>query len=225
MRPQRYHALPEADEARTHLEASLRCAYSGAFRGTFSGDDSGTFGVIVDPHTGEVRGAAHSSRYDAMTQASGAGIISYDQTMAFITGFVDTGASFFGRLTSTDDMSGTWEDSWEGDSGTFSGTRIGGGAWASYRYTGVARNLDGSIGAVLSMDRDDNMINGIGYGIEDNDQFTFEGTLSGTAISATASNGVQINGNLHPDDTFDGQWYNPADGDSGTFEGCGCPLN
>jgi hypothetical protein len=219
------HLLPDAVTAQNHLEASMRCAYSGAFRGTFSGSDNGTFGVIVDPQTGEVRGVAYSNTYDSTTEAYGSGIVDYDQTMAFITGFVDTGATFHGQLTTPDTMSGTWQDTGTSDHGSFSGNRIGGAAESAYRYTGVAYNDDSSAGAVLAMDISGNTLTGIGYGVEDNDQFSISGTLSGSTIDATASNGVQISGTLNSDDTFYGTWYNPADGDSGTFDGCGCPLN
>jgi hypothetical protein len=219
------HLLPDAVTAQNHLEASVRCAYSGAFRGTFSGSDSGTFGVIVDPQTGEVRGVAYSNTYGDTTEAYGSGIVDYDQTMAFITGFVDTGATFSGQLATPDTMSGTWQDTSTGDHGNFSGNRIGGATESAYRYTGVAYNDDSSVGAVLAMDISGSTLTGIGYGVEDNDQFTFSGTLSGSSIDATASNGVLISGTINSDDTFSGTWYNPADGDSGTFDGCGCPLN
>jgi hypothetical protein len=219
------HLLPNSTTAQNHLEASMRCAYSGAFRGTFSGSDSGTFGVVVDPQTGEVRGVAHSSTYDSTTEAYGSGIIDYDQTMAFITGFVDTGATFQGQLTTPTTMSGTWQDASTSDHGNFSGNRIGGAAEASYRYTGVAYNDDSTVGAVLAMDVSGGALTGIGYGVENNEQFTFSGTLSGATITATASNSVQISGTFNSDDTFYGTWYNPTDGDSGTFDGCGCALN
>lgn len=219
------HQLPNAVIAQNHLEASLRCAYSGAFRGTFSGSDSGTFGVIVDCQTGEVRGAAYSTYYDTTTEGYGTGIIDYDQTMAFITGFVDAGATFQGQLTTPNSMSGTWQDAYDSDHGNFSGTRIGGAAEASYRYTGVAYNDDSTVGAVLAMDVSGGTITGVGYGIENNEQFTISGTLSDSTLTATTSNGVQISGTMNTDDSFYGTWYNPEDGDSGTFDGCGCQLN
>jgi hypothetical protein len=219
------HTLPNASSAQSHLEASLRCAYSGAFKGTFAGSDNGTFGVIVDCQTGEVRGAAHSNTYDGLTEGYGTGIIDYDQSMAFITGFVDAGATFDGHLTTPNSMSGTWQDTYDSDHGTFSGARLGGAAEASYRYTGVAYNDDSSTGGVMAMDVTDGVITGIVYSIEDNSQYTISGTLSGSTISATTSNGVQISGTMNSDDSFYGTWYNPADGDHGTFDGCGCQLN
>jgi hypothetical protein len=145
--------------------------------------------------------------------------------MAFITGFVDTGANFNGQLSTPDAMSGTWSDDWQGDSGTFSGNRIGGALGASYRYSGVALDEFGTTVAVLSIDIDGGVIKGVGFNIEENEQFDFEGTLSGATISAVAAGGEKINGTLNSDDTFSGTWSNPADGDSGTFEGCGYQLN
>ena len=219
------HLLPDAATAQNHLEGSLRCAYSGAFRGTFSGSDRGTFGVIVDCQTGEVRGAAFSTTYDSLTEGYGTGSIDYDQTMAFITGFVDAGATFQGRLTSPNAMSGTWQDDYGSDHGNFSGNRIGGAVEASYRYTGLFYNDDTATGGVLAMDVSGDVITGVGYGIENNEQFTVSGTLSGSTITATTSNGVQISGTMNGDDTFDGTWNDPAHGEYGTFDGCGCQLN
>lgn len=218
------HVLPNASVAQSHLESTMRCVYSGVFAGTFSGDDSGTFGIMIDPQSGRVRGAAYAPLYDATTEASGSGIVSYDQTMAFITGLVDTGATFNGQLPTPNAMSGTWSDSWEGDSGVFSGNRLGGTTGASHRYSGVALDEFGTTVAVLSMDINGGVITGVGFSIEENEQFDFEGTLSGSTISAVAADGEVINGTLNPDDTFSGTWNNP-DGDSGTFEGCGCQLN
>jgi hypothetical protein len=219
------HALPDASVAQKHLLNTMRCVYSGVFAGTFSGSDSGTFGIMIDPKTGQVRGAAYSPHYDTTTETLGTGIVNYDQTMAFITGFVDTGANFNGQLSTANAMSGTWSDEWEGDSGDFSGNRIGGTTGASHRYSGVALDEFGTTIAVLSMDINGGVINGVGFSIEENEQFDFEGTLSGATISAIAADGKQINGTLNSDNTFSGTWNNPADGDSGTFEGCGCQLN
>ena len=219
------HILPDASAAQAHLEGTMRCVYSGVFAGTFSGDDSGYFGIMIDPQDGTVRGAAYAPLYDATTEALGSGIVDYDQTMAFITGFVDAGATFSGQLTTSIVMSGTWNDPWEGDSGTFSGSRLGGVPGASHRYSGVALDEFSTTVAVLSMDINGGNIAGVGFSIEENVQFDFSGTLSGTTISAVTVDGVIISGTLNPDDTFSGTWSNPDDGDSGTFEGCGCQLN
>jgi hypothetical protein len=219
------HVLPNASAAQTHLESTMRCVYSGAFAGTFAGDDSGTYGIMIDPQTGRVRGAAYSPLYDETTEASGTGIVNYDQTMAFITGFVDTGATFNGQLSTPNAMSGTWSDAWEGDSGTFSGNRIGGTTGSSHRYSGVVYDEFGTTVAVLSMDVNGGTITGVGFSIEENEQFDFNGTLSGSTISAVAVDGTTIDGTLNSDDTFSGIWNTPAVGESGTFEGCGCQLN
>ncbi len=219
------HNLPSATFAENHLKASLRCAYSGAFRGTFAGDASGRFGVVIDPQTGFVRGAAYSPLYELLTEGSGTEAISYDQNRAFITGFVDTGASFQGQLASADSMSGTWTDAFE--NGTFAGSRIGGAFGATHRYTGIALTpLGDNTGAILAMDVDSaGAITGIGYDIYHDSQFTFSGTLTGTDITATGSDGVEITGTLLPDDTFSGEWFNPNDRESGSFSGSGCRLN
>lgn len=163
--------------------------------------------------------------HDTTTEGYGTGIIDYDQTMSFITGFVDAGATFQGQLTTPNAMSGTWQDTYDSDHGSFSGTRIGGASEASYRYNGLAYNSDSTTGGILAIDISGDAITGVGYGIENNEQFTISRTLSGSAITATTSNGVQIGGTLNTDASFYGTWTNPADGDHGTFDGCGCHLN
>ena len=58
------------------------------------------------------------------------------------------------------------------------------------------------------------------------EQFDLAGTLSGTSLSATASNGTVITGTL---DTLigslSGEWENSAEGVSGFYGGTGCKLN
>ena len=42
------HTLPDEATAKTHMDTTLLCTYSGAFRGQSSGDDRGQFGFIVE---------------------------------------------------------------------------------------------------------------------------------------------------------------------------------
>jgi hypothetical protein len=223
------HTLPNTTSAEIHLEASLRCVYSGAFKGTFTGSDSGTFGIIIDCQTGEVLGAAYNYSYDDMTDAHGSGIVDYDQNMSFITGFADAGPTFDGQLTTANSMSGTWQGSESSYRGTFSGTRIGGDPEASYRYTGVANYFDPGYGnmvvAVLAMDVSDGIITGVAYDIESNEQSTISGTLLDSTITASSSTGVKISGTMSGDDSFYGTWNDPENMNQGTFDGSGCQLN
>lgn len=219
------HAIPSAYDAQEHLEGSVLCAYSGAFRGTFSGDDSGRFGIIVDAQTGDVYGAAYSLTYEDITYMEGDLPMTLDQDMAFISGFVDTGATFEGQLTSADTLSGTWEDIDTSDHGTGSGSRIGGASDALYRFTAFF-NGDGV--GIASMDVDDaGNVSGVAYSPEDNELLTISGTVTGSTLTCTSSQGDVIEGTLNTTTgVLYGTWrYGGGDTVSGSFNGSGCRLN
>jgi len=55
------HTLPDTTVAKAHLESTLLCTRAGAFRGTFSGTDTGAFGFLVDAKTGFLSGVAFSN--------------------------------------------------------------------------------------------------------------------------------------------------------------------
>lgn len=218
------HEVPSADDAQQHLEDSVRCAYSGAFRGTFAGSDQGRFGMIVDAQTGDVYGVAYSLTYDDITYMEGDMPMTLDQDMAFISGFVGTGATFEGELTSSDTLSGTWQDIDGPDHGTGSGSRIGGASDARYRFTAFF-NGDGV--GVASLDVDDyGNVTGVGYGPEETDLLTISGTVTGTTLSCTTSQGDVIVGTLDTDTgQLYGTWSNDGYSESGSFSGSGCRLN
>ncbi len=120
-------ALPSTAAATSHVESTLRCIYAGAYKGTFSGGDSGQFGVLVDATNGNVSGVAVSSSAPGSPMLlTGTTPISYDQNAAFTSGNTSTGATFSGKYTSTNGVSGTWANTSTLSQGNFTGTRIGG---------------------------------------------------------------------------------------------------
>ena len=94
-------------------------AFAGTYSGTFSGDDSGTWTVVVDS-TGNLTGSGVSS-------ASGNFLISGNVTrsgeVSFTAGTVTAGANFFGTISLSGEVSGNWASGPFGPSGTFSGRR------------------------------------------------------------------------------------------------------
>ncbi|HLF23785.1 MAG TPA: hypothetical protein VI565_07660, partial [Burkholderiales bacterium] len=130
------HVLPSAATAQAHLEATLRCARSGAYRGTFTGTDSGPFGVMINAQSGFLSGFTFSNSDDALLTLSGTAAVSFDQSATFISGDASSGATFSGQFTGPDQLGGIWQ-LLPTDSGTFSGARIGGAATALYRFTGT----------------------------------------------------------------------------------------
>ena len=125
------HTLPTAAAAQSHLESTLLCARSGAFRGTFAGTDNGPFGIMIDAATGVASGVAFSTKNKALVTLTGATAVSFDQSATFVTGDTSTRATFSGQFKGTDQVSGTWENTSFAESGTFSGNRIGSAADAS----------------------------------------------------------------------------------------------
>lgn len=225
------HNLPVVATAQTHLESTLLCARAGGYRGTFTGTDNGPFGVLVDASTGLISGFAFSNVDQALLALTGSSAVSFDQSAAFITGNASSGATFSGQFTGPDQIAGDWLQS--PDSGTFSGTRIGGVADAAFRFTG---SFSGDAFGLFTMDVDtsDN-IQGVAYTVlavsdgTTDELSNFTGSVSGTVLSASIlDNGVldtTITGTMDKvAGTLSGTWSD-MDGNTGTFSGSGCKLN
>lgn len=218
------HALPDAATARTHLEATFLCAYAGAFRGGFSGDDNGPFGVLIDATTGFVTGYAYSNTDQAIETLSGASAIEFDQSPAFVSGNTSTGTTFSGEFPTPNQISGVWQHAPTSSTGTFSGSRIGGVANAAYRFTGGYGGGDFGLFA-FDVDGSDN-ITGVAYSVPDDELVPITGTVSGTSVSATVPNGTVVSGTLDKaTGALSGSWTNSTLGQSGVYSGSGCKLN
>ena len=218
------HALPSASAAQSHLESTLLCSYSGAYKGTFSGDDSGTFGFLVDAINGGVSGIAYSVPDDEYITLSGTEAISYDQNSTFVSGNTNTGSTFNGQFSSVNDVSGSWQNSTEPSSGSFSGERVGGVLSATHRFTGT---ISGDSIGLVSLDVDaSNNITGVTYNVPDDTMSTLSGSVSGTTLTAVTSAGTTVTGTLNTSTgTLSGTWNHPTEGESGIFSGSGCKLN
>lgn len=217
------HTLPTATTAQSHLEATMRCSYAGAYQGTYGGDDHGVFGIMVDAQTGYASGVGYSTQWDDTFYLNGSTPVSYDQNIDFISGYVSSGATFEGSISASGTVSGSWNDSDEGDSGTFQGSRIGGALTAVYRFTG---SYSGDDDGLFAFDVDaQNNITGVAYSISDDELDNLSGTLSGTTLSITTGNGATASGTLNTTTgSLYGTWQG-TEGDSGTFSGAGCKLN
>ena len=224
------HSLPGSSAARTHLEETFRCVYSGIYRGTFSGGDSGHFGAWISPEDGGVAAVALNPNTQAGGTISGSVPISIDSDVAFVSGN-GPGITFSGNLTSPDHVEGNWDYAAFGISGTFSGNRIGESAASDivYRFSGMysgASFTSADIGFyAINVDASDNLT-GIAYSAVTNEQFTLTGTLTGVDVTATASNGTTITGTLNKTTGFMfGDFDNPASNVTGSYVGNGCKLN
>ncbi|MCU7810682.1 MAG: hypothetical protein KZQ77_05530 [Candidatus Thiodiazotropha sp. (ex Notomyrtea botanica)] len=231
------HTLPDSTAAQTHLESTLLCVRAGGYAGTFAGDDSGPFGVLVDASTGLLSGFAYSA-FDGLLALSGTTAVSFDQSATFISGDVSSGATFSGQFTGPNQIGGTWDLSFTGESGTFTGSRVGGAVDATHRFTGSFTTNGGS--PVISyglftfdVDSSDN-VTGVAYTVYATDgtlgeSAPFTGTLTGSSLAATIMDGSVVDANItgtlnKTTGTVNGTWSD-MDGNTGTFSGTGCQLN
>ena len=217
--------FPEETTARDHLEATFRCSYAGAYIGTYDGVDEGDFGILVSAADGHVSGLAYSKVYDEIYELEGETPISYDQMVAFASGFTSAGTEFNGRFTSVKEVEGNWGlGSVIG--GNFFGQRIGGAQYAIYRATGTWRSDSSDDLGVFTFDiSNSGVITGFGYNVRYNTHEELSGTLSGTNLSATTSGGIQVTGKLDRATGVLTGSFDDSAGFSGTFEGNGCRLN
>ena len=216
------HTLPNARTEQAHIESTLLCSYAGAYNGTYSGGDSGNFGFLVDASNGNVTGVSYSIPFLQYTALTGITPISFDQNVSFVSGNTSTGASFSGQFTSVNALSGTWQNS--PLNGSFSGTRIGGAANAAYRFTGTY--IGGDLGLFSFDVGNSNSVTGVAYSVAGDELLTLSGSVSGTSLTATASNGTVIAGTLNTSTgALAGTWNNSAASLSGSFSGSGCALN
>lgn len=212
--------------AKSPSESKLRCTYAGAFIGTFTGDDSGKFGLLVDAKSGFVTGFAWSKGDDEALVFGGATPILPEQKAAFVIGGAEEGVGFSGGFTSPDRVSGTWMNYAEALSGTFEGRRIGGSRGAWHRFTGMYLGNDEDAHGLFSVD-----VNFWGaitmtvYDIARDELEVAKGmTLTNGNMLTGRAGGRQFAGILDRSaGTFNGVWTDDK-GASGTFSSNSCAL-
>ncbi len=111
--------LVSAAQAQMHFQGSLFKELAGRYRGTFAGDDTGSWEVAVDIN-GQLIGASNSSVFGP---AGATGSLTSDGTGVFGNSML--GSTFNGTVVG-ETINGTWSDS--SDSGTFTGSRVRAGA-------------------------------------------------------------------------------------------------
>lgn len=217
------HILPSALTAQAHIESTLFCIVAGGFTGSVSGGDTGNFAVLVDAKTGFVSGVSYSNNAQSYLIVSGSSAVTLDQSAAFVSGNASSGATFSGQFTSPDNVSGNWQNPNFSISGTFAGSRVGGSPNAVYRFTGFYSGISDYGMFTVDVDGSDN-ITGKAYNLGLNTSYDLTGTLSGTSVSAVASDGTTITGTLDKSTgNLNGSWSGSAS--SGTYSGSGCKLN
>ena len=219
---EKVHTLPNAVIAKNHLKSAFLCDYAGAYKGTFSGSDKGSFGAFVDAITGKVTGLAYSTDTQQSMTVKSTSPIDHSNKMAFVAGTTSSGAVFKGSFTSTDALTGTWTN--DTLNGNFSGKRVGGDADANYRFTAIYKGSDNGL---ISFDLDKNDgITGVAYSMPQDKLSPLSGTLNKTKLNAVISNNTTLTATLDiATGKISGGWMNTEEGLFGTLEGTGCRLN
>jgi hypothetical protein len=225
------HSLLTTDAAISYLTNTVRCAWSGAYQGPYSGasvsgavTDSGKAYFIIHPVTGigfggYVGTTNMGENYSGTLQ--GTQSMGLNNQGAIVIGTGGVGTAYNGRFNTADSISGTWYSSRNIDdpkNGIFTVSRVGGLPSAKYRFTGSSSDnmiivFDISGGA-------SNMVSGVllnpATGVSEN----INGTLSGTLLSAQSTTGVSLTAILN---LSDGTVSNGRRGVA-SFNATGCSL-
>jgi len=98
-------------------------AFAGTYEGIFTGDDTGTFTVVVDT-TGNITGTGESITFGLFDIT---GTVDSSGNLELVAGGTSLGAIFSGTIAPDGTVSGTWETTilFLSASGTFSGNKTG----------------------------------------------------------------------------------------------------
>jgi hypothetical protein len=219
--------LISASSATTHIADTLKCAYSGAFKGTMIENDSvGPVAMYITPDDG----ISHYIQYDSHNSTDrnaeiiGSGVAStkaftlYDGARTTLTGTV-----------SINKISGTFVEQ-AGDNlenGTFSVIRMGGDANSIYRFSGQISTMK-----ALTFDIDsDNKVKAYVYNVRGSGtQHNLNGSLTGDSLIANTA-GYTLTATVDTTNftVSNPVWTYPYDSPgqygTATFTATGCKLN
>jgi hypothetical protein len=236
----RVPALPGALTAKNHLDATLRCSYSGAFGGTFADSTAaiGNFAFSVDSRNGILSGFVRRTNVEvpAVDPLNGITALRFDgQNISAVSVSGRTQSSgdvFTFQFTTINQIDGNWQNSNTSTQGTFTGARVNDTQLPLYRFTG---RFDGDDSGVFSFGVAD-----AGFTNISGEMYTAVGvrtTISArvnglTAVRSLIMNGGDVKaftGEINLDTmTISGTWEQPIDRETtniGTFSGTGCRLN
>ena len=230
------HSLPTDTVAASHLTSTVRCAWSGAFAGSYAGvstskryTDGGIGYFIIDAKSGIGIGAYVGAETDSQMHvitnyagvAAGTEPMTLNNEAAILIGKTAGGAGFQGKFITADKIEGTWVSAFrllDVTNGTFSISRFGGSPSAKYRFTGSSS--DNMVIAIDILGSDSNIISGVLIspvtGVSEN----INGTFSGTSLSAQSTSGVSLTATLN---LVDGTVSNGRKGVA-SFNATGCSL-
>ncbi len=222
------HELPSNEDAVKHFRTTLLCSNAGAFKGSYAGSESGNIVFVVDPTNGEVNGSSYNLENEVSVEIKSTNPISYGVDLVFESA-EESAKKFSGIMSSTDTISGSWENSLVAtETGTFNAERLGGAADAVNRYT---VSFNGNDKGLFTFDVDTGgNVTGTSYSVTTGEESTLTGKLENSILTVVAADGTEIDGKLDEDldpNTKDlkGLWRNFDEFEQGEFTGSGCLLN
>lgn len=112
--------LCSANQAQAHLRATLLECLAGGYSGTYSGGDNGSWSMTVNS-AGNISGTAQSAVYKEKYSVLGTMASSGSMTLAI--GMVSSGSTFRGKVDSSGNVQGTWENLYDSINGEFTGNK------------------------------------------------------------------------------------------------------
>lgn len=240
--------LPSLQEAKTHFETTLRCVYSGGYRGKWempNGERKGFVGVLIQAdgnivvlgdgqQIGELQNgviyASGTHSVDTLSYTFTNSTFYFDPTVGRIVGAALTNVSGEGKLVGFDRIVGSFTQA--GQKGVYNAFRIGNGQTPAYRYSGYGRDINGGIIGIFTFDMNrDGSIVGMIHDARTNDEPELVGTVNfitgAVAIEVVSSLQTKLTGSVNFEQ-FDGnitlQWSDDNGTGLGTAQGIGCII-
>ena len=232
--------FPDDATAQTHFESSMRCAFSGAYAGIYSGgnggvigdpghiENLGTWGLVVDPVTGMMIGASYDTTFAQLASIDGSASLSLDQNRTFGAGTAGV-VSYSGSLDTFNTVSGTWVGigggALDGFQGTMNGDRVSVSSITQpvLRFVGSFTG-DGSGFFAMDVDGNNNVV-GKSYNPATDELVGLTGIYNpgDGSVTLSASDGTTAPGTyISATGVFSGTWSSGAN--SGTYSGHGCAI-
>lgn len=239
----RIPVLPDAVTAKTHLDQTLICSYSGGFGGSFQDTTGviGRFGFLVNGKTGVLSGHIYRIGSTAVTPIAGTTPLRFDgQNLGGISvvGRTPDGDEFTFQYTTLNQLDGNWQNSATSQQGTFSGPRINVAQTPIYLFTGTFNGDDTGImsfGILRDSAGDLNSINGEMYKATIDELTNFNGRVIGDesasirTMDVTAGDVKNFVGNIDFNSlSVTGTWTQNISANqqqTGTYTATGCRLN
>lgn len=188
--------------------------YAGTYSGLFNGTDNGTWIARVESD-GTCIGIAWSNMYEAASYGSGTVNASGDGSW-----FISTGAYMEGHIDGSGVFTGTWNNSYTGDSGTLTGSKSDAAKIATYSGTYEGTFSGDDTGSWTITAESTGYCSGTGWSGIYNENIVGEGGINenGLFIILTDS-GSSLTGTVDESYNVEGIWHIAATGDRGLIDG------